>query len=148
MKLKFEYRYWVFSTCGRETKYSRTSLLEPSNRNTCSSLSRSILREIFLAIFSCFFHMNVGILRRDNVKYTCRNQMSTITIIVFSYLCHDSNTEDNDTHTIATIAQIPKLCIVGCRKAARQVFENAVVCVASFWFPLLMILDILSAGLL
>ena len=55
--------------------------------------------------------------------------MSTITIIVFSYLYRDSNTQDSDTHIIATIAQIPQ-CIVGCRKAAREVFQNAVVCVS------------------
>ena len=34
-----------------------------------------------------------------------RNHMSTIVIVGLSYHCHDSNTEDNDSHTIATIAQ-------------------------------------------
>ena len=32
------------------------------------------------------------------------NHMSTITIVVFNYDCHDSNTDDNDSHTITTIA--------------------------------------------
>ena len=34
------------------------------------------------------------------------NHMSTITIAVFSYLCCDSNTDDNDSHTITTITQL------------------------------------------
>ena len=68
-----ETKIWIqilsISTCGRETKYSDTPLLEPSNRKTSSSLSRSISFEIFLAIFSC--HMVVGMLRQDNVQCTC-----------------------------------------------------------------------------
>ena len=60
------------TTCGRKTKYSRTSLLEPSNRKKTSSfLSKSISSEIFITIFACFFHMVVGMLRQDGVKYTC-----------------------------------------------------------------------------
>ena len=33
------------------------------------------------------------------------NHMSTIMVAVFSYRCCDSNTDDNDSHTIAAIAQ-------------------------------------------
>ena len=33
------------------------------------------------------------------------NHMSTFTIVVFSYHCHDSNTDGNDSHTITTIVQ-------------------------------------------
>ena len=31
--------------------------------------------------------------------------MSTITIVAFKYHCRDNNTDGNDSHTIATIAQ-------------------------------------------
>ena len=40
-----------------------------------------------------------------NVHVHARNHMSTITIVVFSYHCCDSNTDDNGSHTITTIAQ-------------------------------------------
>ena len=52
-----------------------------------------------------FFHVIVDMLRRDKSNAYAHNHMSTIMIVVFSYLCCDSNTDDNDSLTIATIAK-------------------------------------------
>ena len=77
-----EAKIWILilsiSICGRETNYSY------------SSLSRSTSSEISLAIIACFFfYMFVGMLKWDNVKCTCLNHMSTITIVVT--ISHVSN---------------------------------------------------------
>ena len=58
-------------------------------------LTRNILRHLHM-----FFHMVVGMLRRDTVKSHARNHMSTITMVLFSYHCCDSNTDANDIATI------------------------------------------------
>ena len=93
--------FWVFWICGRETKYSHTSLLEPSNRKTCSSLSIPISSEIFLTIFSCFFTW-LWICWGKTISNVHAHDHMTV---VFSYHCHDSNTNANNSHTITTIAQ-------------------------------------------
>ena len=91
VNVKFGYRFWVLSTCDRV----HTPLLQPSD----SQLSRPISPEIFLAILT-FFHVVVGLWRRDNVKCTC-----PLSQVGLSYHCYDSNTDDNDSRTISTIAQ-------------------------------------------
>ena len=103
---KFGYRFWAFSTCRRETRYSHTSLLEPSNRKTCSSLSRSILSEIFLTIFIYFFMWLWICWGKTMSNSHAHNHMSTIMIVVFTYHCSNSYTGDNNSHTITTITQL------------------------------------------
>ena len=93
------------STCGRETKYSHTSLLEPSNRKISSSLSRSISSEIFLIIFDVFTWL--WVCRNKTMSNThTRNHMSTIMIVVFNYHCC-ANTDDNDSHILSLISPSP-----------------------------------------
>ena len=87
VKLKFGYRFWAFSTCGKETKYSNTPLLEPYNRKTSSSLSRLISSEQFLIIFACFSKW-----LRVCWDKICQMHM-LMTTVVFKYHCHDSNTD-------------------------------------------------------
>ena len=88
LKLKFEYRFWAFSTCGRETKYSHASLLESCKRNICSSLSRS---EIYFLAFLHVFSRGHGYVEATQCQMhilitTCP---PTIIIVVFSNLCHN-----------------------------------------------------------
>ena len=66
-KIWIQLRSTCISLCGRETKYTHTSLLEPCNRKTSSSLSRLISP---VASSPVFFTQ----LWRDNVKCTCTCQ--------------------------------------------------------------------------
>ena len=97
LKLEFGYRFWVFSVC---SKYSHTPLSEPSKRKTCSTLSRSISQEVFLTIFTCFFTLLWVCWSETISNAQACNHMSTITIVVFTYHCHDSNIDDNNSHAV------------------------------------------------
>ena len=68
-----------------------------SVKNTSSSLSRLISLEIFLAIYTFFMWLWVCWGKTMSNAHAS-NHTSTITIVVFSYHCHDSNTDNNESH--------------------------------------------------
>ena len=84
---------------------NQVPLLEPFNRNTHSSSWRSISQELFLAIFSYFIKWLWVCWSKTMFNAHAQNHISTIMIVVISYHCHDSNNDDNASHTITTIAQ-------------------------------------------
>ena len=92
---------WVFSICSKGTKYLPYTNLEPSNGKTSSS-SISPQSPELMTVFA-FFHVACrGVAVLSAHAY---NHVSTIAIVVFSYRYHDSNSDDDDNCTIATIAK-------------------------------------------
>ena len=73
-------------------KYSYIPLIELSNTKTCSSLLKLISQELFLTIFFGFFFVQLWVCLGETMSNAhAHNHMSTITIVVFSYCCHDTH---------------------------------------------------------